>query len=427
MLNRTFAKCLLLLSFSCSVEFIANSAVAQSLEPAVFVTNNVGDSVTSFTLDGKGALNFVGVTPTGEGPQTLALTPDGKHLAVGHGTINEVVEQLRIFRVNPDATLTEVLNELIPNSPLNARWLSDETLAVTETSLSQPNNLITYRFDEKLATLTEVDSQFVGTFSYSIATARNSSLAFVNNTFGTASIVAMSADEMGNLDVIETEVVEPLFLVALAASPDGNFLYGAGGISGSSSEITAHRIEQDGSLTAIAGAQSPGDSPKVIGITADGSVLVAGHGRDATVQSFLRDNKTGALTPSGFSFDVGSQGNLGDLVVMNDMMFVTDESSFDNDVQGLLSFRINADGSFTQLGPIVDTQGSRPEYIAAWPGLIPDVLLGDVNLDGVVNLADIPLFVAILSSGEFQAEADIDGDGDVTLADIPLFVEILAG
>lgn len=56
-----------------------------------------------------------------------------------------------------------------------------------------------------------------------------------------------------------------------------------------------------------------------------------------------------------------------------------------------------------------------------------EVLLGDVNLDGMVTLADIPAFVELLSKGGFQAEADIDGNLQVDLADIPLFVAILSG
>lgn len=55
------------------------------------------------------------------------------------------------------------------------------------------------------------------------------------------------------------------------------------------------------------------------------------------------------------------------------------------------------------------------------------VLLGDLNLDGMVDLGDIPLFVERLSTGTYQEEADINADGTVTIADIPLFVAILAG
>jgi len=55
------------------------------------------------------------------------------------------------------------------------------------------------------------------------------------------------------------------------------------------------------------------------------------------------------------------------------------------------------------------------------------VLLGDVDMNGVVDFADIVPFIAILQAGTFQAEADINEDGVVDFADIPLFIVILQG
>ena len=46
-------------------------------------------------------------------------------------------------------------------------------------------------------------------------------------------------------------------------------------------------------------------------------------------------------------------------------------------------------------------------------------------MDGVVDFADIPAFIAVLTAGGFQAEADCDQDGDVDFADIPAFINIL--
>ena len=56
-----------------------------------------------------------------------------------------------------------------------------------------------------------------------------------------------------------------------------------------------------------------------------------------------------------------------------------------------------------------------------------NVLLGDVNLDGVVDLFDIAPFIAVLSSLGFQAEADIDRDEDVDFFDVAPFIVILSG
>ena len=54
-----------------------------------------------------------------------------------------------------------------------------------------------------------------------------------------------------------------------------------------------------------------------------------------------------------------------------------------------------------------------------------DVLHGDVNLDGTVNLLDVAPFVQILQDGGFQAEADVNKDGVVDLLDVAPFIDLL--
>ena len=54
-------------------------------------------------------------------------------------------------------------------------------------------------------------------------------------------------------------------------------------------------------------------------------------------------------------------------------------------------------------------------------------LLGDVNLDGSVNLLDIGPFIDLVLSGEWQREADLNQDGIVDLLDVQPFVEIIIG
>ena len=55
------------------------------------------------------------------------------------------------------------------------------------------------------------------------------------------------------------------------------------------------------------------------------------------------------------------------------------------------------------------------------------VLKGDVDLDSAVNFSDIPPFIAILSGGGYQAEADCNCDEVVNFSDIPAFIAILTG
>lgn len=54
-----------------------------------------------------------------------------------------------------------------------------------------------------------------------------------------------------------------------------------------------------------------------------------------------------------------------------------------------------------------------------------DVLLGDVNGDGSVDLLDVSPFVDAILSGEFIPAADINGDGVVNLLDVGPFVQLL--
>ncbi|MEM9413550.1 MAG: dockerin type I domain-containing protein, partial [Planctomycetota bacterium] len=54
------------------------------------------------------------------------------------------------------------------------------------------------------------------------------------------------------------------------------------------------------------------------------------------------------------------------------------------------------------------------------------VLLGDVNLDGVVDLLDVAPFVDLISFGKYQVEADLNEDGAVNILDVQLFVQLLS-
>ena len=76
---------------------------------------------------------------------------------------------------------------------------------------------------------------------------------------------------------------------------------------------------------------------------------------------------------------------------------------------------------------ISDFPSSGDQYFLVTSLVPADVLLGDVDLNGVVNFLDISPFIGILSTGEFQAEADIDQNGVVNFLDISPFITVLAG
>ena len=56
-----------------------------------------------------------------------------------------------------------------------------------------------------------------------------------------------------------------------------------------------------------------------------------------------------------------------------------------------------------------------------------DVICGDINMDGEVDLLDVAPFVVLIVDGIFQAEGDINGDGEVDILDVAPFVEKLVG
>jgi 6-phosphogluconolactonase (cycloisomerase 2 family) len=352
--------------------FSSSAAFGQSILPAVFVTNNVGDSVTSFTINPDGSLTRIAAFPSGDGPQTCSLSPDGRFLAVANGTISTTVEELRIFEVNSDATLTLRHTTTVPDSPLDVQWTSNSHLAVTETGVA---NTRMFEWTPAGPTFSQIDIEPTGTFNSRLHYSPTRNTLYANNTGSGAGIRAFNVSGAGQMNLVDNEPVS--FSVDMAATHNGNFLYGAGGISGDGNRIYGFSVAGDGSLTPLPAGSftSPGESPKVIAFTANDSILIAGHGTDATMQTFLLDG-SGNLSSTGFFFDVGLQGTLGDLQTLGNLVFVTDSSSATDGIQGIYSFRVNPDGSLTQLGPILDTLGARPEYIATWVGIPEPSILG---------------------------------------------------
>ena len=56
-----------------------------------------------------------------------------------------------------------------------------------------------------------------------------------------------------------------------------------------------------------------------------------------------------------------------------------------------------------------------------------DIVLGDTNQDGQVNLLDVGPFIELVSSGDYLAQADTNEDGAVNLLDIDPFIVLVSG
>jgi len=113
----------------------------------------------------------------------------------------------------------------------------------------------------------------------------------------------------------------------------------------------------------------------------------------------------GDLTDTGFSFDVGIQGDLGDVAVLGNLLLFTDKFS---GATGLYSFTIQPDGSFTQNGSLVSSQGTTPTYIAVWE---PPSSVCHANCDSstaapILNVSDFVCFLNKYAAGDSYANCD---------------------
>lgn len=83
-------------------------------------------------------------------------------------------------------------------------------------------------------------------------------------------------------------------------------------------------------------------------------------------------------------------------------------------------------------GPAMDIEKyarlykAQPWWVPTWEITIDNIMEGDVNGDGAVNVADISSIISVMA-GEFLSEnADVNGDGEVDVADISSVISIMA-
>ena len=145
--------------------------------------------------------------------------------------------------------------------------------------------------------------------------------------------------------------------------------------------------------------------------------IFAGSGSVVNISGgTIREN---ALSTAGEVNITGTQfilnGRLLDALVVGESFTIAEPIET---ITGIL-----ADGSsFSFGGNGVALSGFSPDATVT---LTLSLTLGDVNRDGEVNFLDISPFIALLSAGDFQEEADIDGNGVVNFLDIAPFINLL--
>lgn len=421
-------------------------ASAQSAEPMAFVANNgnlIGAvSSMRFTPDGEPVFVDKVITgqrepgdPTepGTNAYSISLSPNGRWLATTHTTASTTVEQVTVMRVGRDGSLEIAGTFQTPNSPLDLTWINNELLAVTRTQFGGDNRVYVYRWDERTLQAEEVDNQPTGGFNSSLHLHPSRRILYANDSLVNA-IRVFSIDASGQLTLIQEEGTGDVFPLMPQTTNDGTRLYAAGGISSGNQAVLAFDVDPDGFLTPLPGTpfQSTGPSPNRIRFSGDDDYAFIGHGNDATVRSFRIDPTTGNLEATGFIFDVGVQGSIGDIRRLGDWLLVTDNTTISGNLGGLYSFTIEPDGFLTQNGSIGDTGEGQASRIAVWAMECPADLTGSATFgdfdygvpDGQVDINDFFYFLAKFEQGD--PIADINGDGEIDITDFFEYLDLFA-
>ena len=115
-------------------------------------------------------------------------------------------------------------------------------------------------------------------------------------------------------------------------------------------------------------------------------------------------------------FDVNDDPDVADLRRITSILF------FGSNSGGEDGFRSRLSDTGDLLFSLTFDDGSSGVFVAR-----PACLLGDVDVSGTVDFSDIAPFIAVLSGGGFQCEADCDESGVVDFSDIAPFIAILSG
>ncbi len=419
---------------------IAPLAMAQADFRAVFVANNgnLEGSVSCLRVESDGSLTLVDRVITGTrasisddepgcNPAAISISPSGRFLLTSHAS-GSANDQITIIEVASDGTLAVRRELLVPNTPLDCGWLTDTLLAAIKTDLGGTNEVITYTFNTEDLTLAEADRGTAGSFTSSMAAHPNGMWLYAGDST-TNSVYAYVVAPDGTVTPNGQYPTGGAYALGIELTPDGRYLYAAGGISSGRDKVSGFVVNQsDGTLALAPGSPfiSPGNSPARMTASADSAVLYVGHGTDATCRSFLIDNETGALTSTGFGFDVGLQGTLGGLAALPGLLLISDESTAIDGVRGVYSFDADTGtGGFTPITPSpVNTEGITPESVAAWDPPAGGCNGADLAEPfGQLDFSDVSAF--LVAFGANDASADLAPPmGQWDFSDVLAFLDL---
>jgi len=186
----------------------------------------------------------------------------------------------------------------------------------------------------------------------------------------------------------------------------------------------------DGNLIQEGGILAPGNSPGTTSITGNYNlnnglieIEIAGT-TQGSLYDFIDVDGLVAIGAANTGLNVRFLDGFEDSIAATDTLTILNS---DDGLSGVFSGL--PDGSRIQtadsLGSFQINYASNSIILSNYVSSVSEVLLGDCNLDGVVNFSDITPFISILQAG-FLAEADVNEDEVVDFLDIRPFIKILA-
>ena len=296
----------------------------------LYAVNEVGNyegpnsgGVSAFSIDrATGKLTFLNeVASRGADPCYIIVDKTGRYVLVANYTGGSVA----VFPVLEDGKLGEA-TAFVQHTGHGADPKRQEGPHAHSIDLSPDNRfamvddlgldeLLVYKFDAAKGTLTPNDPPFVkldaGSGPRHFALRPDGKFAYVVSEMkGTVTVLANDASK-GSLHALQTistlpkDYSGPIEDAEIEVHPSGKFLYASN--RGNGNSIALYSIDDaKGTLTLVEITPTVGKTPRHFEIDPTGTLLFAENSESNNIVVFRIDAKTGRLTPTGQSLDVGS-------------------------------------------------------------------------------------------------------------------------
>jgi 6-phosphogluconolactonase len=281
--------------------------------------NNQG-TVSAFAIDrAMGLLKPLNsVSSKGSGPAHLSVDAAGKWLFVANYTNGSVAA----LPVNADGSLGEAASTVqhagssVNRSRQGGPHAHEAVISPDNELLFVPDlgmdKVMIYRIDPAKGALTANDPDSIaiaaGSGPRHMAFAPDGKFVYVMTEM-TDSILAFSYDGKGGAKQIQTISAVPADFTGeksgaeIAVHPNGKFLYAS---NRNHNSIGIFAIDAKGALTAAGNVSTEGKTPRHFAIDPTGGYLIVENQDSDNIVVFRIDAKTGGLTPTGDTLDVGA-------------------------------------------------------------------------------------------------------------------------